>query len=69
MDTYAFYVTTEDMRIWQWIPFLVASEEDGIALRDENGNFIEDPHRIEAYLLQPEGSDTSGFSIKQKMHQ
>lgn len=47
MDQYAFYVTTKDENLWQWIPYL-EEDDNGKALINEDGNYIEDPTRIEA---------------------
>ena len=48
---YCFYVSTPDSNIlWQWRPYLYVDGE-GIGIKDENGDLVEDISQIEASAL------------------
>ncbi len=49
---YCFYISTEanSKVLWQWRPYL-HEDENGLAVKDENGDYIEDISRIEASAL------------------
>ena len=48
---YCFYVSTDQKSVlWQWRPYL-HEDENGLAVRDENGDYIEDISRMETTVL------------------
>jgi glucan biosynthesis protein len=55
---FCFYVSAKnnDAVLWQWRPYLHI-DGDGLGLKDENGDYIEDTSQIEASALMIDDSN------------
>lgn len=65
MDNYAYYTTSASGELFQWIPF-VATDSDGLALKDKYGQPVEDFSKLEVNLMELESSEGR---MNQRMHQ